>query len=450
MIKKPKVRGGVALKLDAADAEPQAIETLPAPEQVVIPLIHHDGVPAVPCVATGDLVACGQCIGKAAHHAAVPVHASVSGTVRSIVPWPFSVRRDAMSMVIENNGRDEFASPIPYDKPVEECTAGDLFRRIEQSGIIDTNVNAVPLLQKLEAAAGAKPDLLVVNALVTEPFADARLSIMHAYAEKIFTGIMLCMKITGAAKCRVAVNEKRPGAYKAFSSLALAQGGEQITIAALRPNYPFHHERLLARAFTGVTLRGSKSSLDAGCMVIGCEALAAVHDAVMEFRPCYERVVAVGGPAAAAPKTFRVRIGTPVQTLLAACETDVEACAKVVDGGPLSGNALQELSTPVLKTSSAIIALDKPSLFIESLPCMKCRRCHEVCPSGLEPARLVLAVQKRDIEAARACGIAACLECGCCSYVCPSRINLVHWLRYGKSLSRRSQSQASDNLGAAA
>lgn len=54
------------------------------PISVTIPLLQHIGAPAIPCVAVGDKVKEGQCIGKAAGMVSVPVHASINGTVRKI------------------------------------------------------------------------------------------------------------------------------------------------------------------------------------------------------------------------------------------------------------------------------------------------------------------------------------------------------------------------------
>jgi Na+-translocating ferredoxin:NAD+ oxidoreductase RnfC subunit len=54
------------------------------PGNVAIPLLQHRGAPAVPCVAIGDRVKGGQCIGKAAGTVSAPVHASINGTVRDI------------------------------------------------------------------------------------------------------------------------------------------------------------------------------------------------------------------------------------------------------------------------------------------------------------------------------------------------------------------------------
>ena len=186
MIKKPKVRGGVLLKADAAFAETPKIEPVPAPAQVIIPLLHHDGTPAVPCVSPGDLVACGQCIGNAAHESAAPVHASVSGTITAIVPYPYVTRRDTMSVIIENNGKDEFASPIPYDGPWREAEPAGLLEKLKKSGVIDGNGDrCVALHEKFSAAQGGKADTLVVSLLSTEPYCPVAPFVTAGQIEKL-------------------------------------------------------------------------------------------------------------------------------------------------------------------------------------------------------------------------------------------------------------------------
>ena len=88
MVKQRKVSGGVYLKSDwRTDALP--IEVLPSPPHVVIPLVHHGGTCARPCVKVGDRVAAGQLIGEPGEGAAA-VHASVCGNVhrgRAIFLW---------------------------------------------------------------------------------------------------------------------------------------------------------------------------------------------------------------------------------------------------------------------------------------------------------------------------------------------------------------------------
>ena len=65
--------------------------------------------------------------------------------------------------------------------------------------------------------------------------------------------------------------------------------------------------------------------------------------------------------------------------------------------------------------------------------CVRCGRCVDVCPMGLVPTRLALAVRAGAWDATRRYSIHACMECGCCAWECPARIPLVQLIRVGKA-----------------
>ena len=55
----------------------------------------------------------------------------------------------------------------------------------------------------------------------------------------------------------------------------------------------------------------------------------------------------------------------------------------------------------------------------ETLPCIKCGKCAEVCPVNLIPS-LIMDNPKK----AKELQINKCMNCGLCSYVCPSKIEV--------------------------
>ncbi|MBU0529314.1 hypothetical protein KKF86_06110, partial [bacterium] len=61
-----------------------AIETLPKPKEVFIPLQQHIGAPCKSLVEVGDTVKIGQVIGSTEAYVSSPVHATISGTVKDI------------------------------------------------------------------------------------------------------------------------------------------------------------------------------------------------------------------------------------------------------------------------------------------------------------------------------------------------------------------------------
>ena len=90
------------------------------------------------------------------------------------------------------------------------------------------------------------------------------------------------------------------------------------------------------------------------------------------------------------------------------------------------------LEAPIMKGSNGIIAI--PSDVTETVECIKCGRCVDVCPMELKP--LYFAKELMDPAALKARNIMDCMECRCCEYICSSKIPLVTMIKAGKNAVR--------------
>lgn len=431
--------GGLVLKADKQQTDALPIETFPAPPIVTIPLLQHaGGTPARPIVKQGDFVSMGQMIGEASADTSAAVHASVSGTVINVSRYPYSENQDTFAVSIENNGDDEFASPIPYDKTWQDSSPQELAGKILLSGIIDFNGTGVPAHTKL-AIAQKPTESLILNAMVTEPYANADYRLLLEQTEKVLTGGLIGKKITGAEHIIIAINDKDSAVEQALTPLLADERFKDIAIKKLKPKYPQHEEKLLARVCSATPAAALHS------VVLSATSAACIRDAVIECIPWYQRVVTVAGETALSPKHFLVRIGSPIAPLLKAGAVDLTKTTKIISGGPLSGRAISALDAPVTKSTNALIALGTTYPGLGGFACISCGRCMSVCPMRLAPARLALLAQKKDTAEALDWHIHDCIDCGCCAFVCPSAINLVHFIQYGKqqvTISMRSEALA--------
>lgn len=434
VLKKSKTfTGGLVLNAEKQQAEPLPLSMLPQPPIVTIPLLQHSGgTPARLMVKEGDIVSMGQMIGATQGDTCAAVHASVSGTVVKVLRYPFSENPDTLAVSIENNGEDEFASPIPYDKPWQECSPQELIAKISLSGIVDFNGTAVPAHSKLAAAKDLPAEFLILNAMVTEPFADADYRLTLEQTEKVLTGGLISQKIIGTKTLSVAINDKNSVIEKALLTLIADERFKTISLIKLKPKYPQHEEKILARSCSATPAAALRT------VVMSAASAAQLRDAVMESIPWYQRIVTVAGECAGPAKSFLVRIGTPVSSLLKAVEADLTKTTRIISGGPLSGTSISTLETPVLKSTNAILALAAHCPGPDPFACINCGRCVRVCPMRLTPSRLALLAKKNETAEAMAWNINDCIDCGCCSYVCPSAINLLHLIQYGKRQAGRS------------
>ena len=70
--------------------------------------------------------------------------------------------------------------------------------------------------------------------------------------------------------------------------------------------------------------------------------------------------------------------------------------------------------------------------FTPYLPCLKCGRCIENCPAGLQPIQIKNAFDDKNVKDLESFDCTKCVECGMCSFVCPSKIELTDAIRKAK------------------
>ena len=110
-----------------------------------------------------------------------------------------------------------------------------------------------------------------------------------------------------------------------------------------------------------------------------------------------------------------------------------EGDVKVLNGGPMMGRAMVDLSSPVTKGCSGITVLGgaEAQRGAESA-CIKCAKCVQACPMGLEPYLLSKLSRKQLWERLEGEEVTSCIECGCCQFTCPADLPLLDYIRLGK------------------
>ena len=145
----------------------------------------------------------------------------------------------------------------------------------------------------------------------------------------------------------------------------------------------------------------------------------------------------VSGGAIKNPQNLKVRIGTPISSLIEECGGFKENPVKVVVGGPMMGFTIYDLDTPVTKGTSGILALTAREVKGSAqTACISCGRCIAACPMGLNPTTLFKYIDHSDYDSAEEIGLMDCKECGSCGYVCLARIPLIQGMRLGKRMLR--------------
>ena len=97
------------------------------------------------------------------------------------------------------------------------------------------------------------------------------------------------------------------------------------------------------------------------------------------------------------------------------------------------GKAVISLDVPVTKgTNSITVLTDADAHRKKAQPCIRCAKCVNVCPMGLEPFLLATLSAHKDWERVEKEDVMSCIECGSCQFTCPSHRYLLDYIRLGK------------------
>ncbi|HJI19265.1 MAG: electron transport complex subunit RsxC [Alistipes sp.] len=411
-----------------------AVEPLPLPDLVNIPLSQHIGAPATAKVAKGDRVLAGQLIAEATGFMSANIHASVSGVVKAVEAVPNGQGMRQPMITIQREG-DQWAEGIDRDPALKrdcDLAPAEILDRIKRAGIVGMGGATFPTHVKLAVPPGKKAEFLIINGVECEPYLTSDHRVMLERGEELIVGVTILMKALGVGNAFIGIENNKPDAIAHLTALAASYAG--VRVVPLKVQYPQGGEKQLIAAVTGREVPPPPAlPIDVGAVVCNASTTLAVYEAVQKNKPLLERVVTVTGKGVARPCNLLVRMGTPVSALLEAAGGLPEDAGKVLNGGPMMGRAMVNLDSPVTKGCSGITVLGgREALRGADSACIKCAKCVSACPMGLEPYLLSKLTRKQAWERLETEQITNCIECGCCQFTCPAYLPLLDYVRLGK------------------
>ena len=413
----------------------QPITECPLPKQAIIPLVQHIGAPAQAVVEVGAKVKVGELLAKAGGFVSANICSPVSGTVTKIGDWTDAWGAPGQAIYIDVQG-DEWMPEIDRTPElVRACTMEPkaIIDKIAAAGIVGLGGACFPTHVKLLPPPGKKAEVLIVNGVECEPYLTCDHQLMLEHGEEIVVGIEILKRALGVDRAIIGIENNKKDAIERMTKLVQTKLG--IEVVPLKLKYPQGGEKQLIDACIGRQVPSGALPIEVGAVVDNVATIYAVYEAVQKNKPLISRVMTVTGKKVAKPGNYSVRFGTPIDEVIALAGGVPADTGKIIGGGPMMGRAMDHVENmPANKRLSGLLFLpEAESIRPEEENCIRCGKCVQACPMGLEPYLLQRMSQLEMWEDCEKHDVMDCIDCGCCVFACPAHRRLLDGIRPAKA-----------------
>ncbi len=398
------------------------------PKFIYVPLIVGNDTDITVLVKKGDYVCKGEMVARKKGPLTIPLHSSVSGMVVDFEERLYHNGAYVKCIKIENDFKERTLEKNDQ-KEISKYTKQEFIEMIQASGIVGMGGAGFPTYVKYQTEQNIRT--LIVNAVECEPYITADDTIGTQKTEEILQAIDAILEINNIQRAFIAIKKNNSELLHAFQTRIGTYAN--IQIVEIPNRYPMGWEKALVEFVTGNTYQ--KLPIEIGVIVNNISTIYAIYQALKTKSPLLERIVTITGDMVKQPTNVLVKLGTPAHEVIEAIgglkRTKDVLC---IAGGPMMGNTLPSDDVIVTADMNAIVILRKQEDFLEQT-CMRCGKCVEVCPAGIEPVLIKDACE--DKEVLKKLQVNRCVECGLCSYICPAKIKVREYVKKAKETLRK-------------
>ncbi len=392
-----------------------------APKNMVYSLSQQHNMKCSPTVKRADRVLVNQIIGAGENNSIVPIYSSVSGTVKQITTKVDLMGNKVDVILIENDFLYEKEERESYDYTT--ISFEDLREKIKELGLIETqNLSNRKRGMQLSFKKDAKN--ILINAQESGLYGQVGSYLYENEKEDFSRGIKLLRTLYKNAQITV-LSTSDADSVIGFTEILKDLDAQLVSKI---PTQFYHDMNLASRdVFGDFAMKNT--------MVIDAFLLPAVARGLLDNRLTHYQLLLINGGAVKTPGIYKVLSGTTLNYVMEKAE--VENPFRVVAGNILSGDAVFALDAPINRGIREVLFLNENEVSKEEeMNCIKCGRCADVCPVGLQPYELNALVIHRDFDEFFKNRGGMCVECGRCSYVCPSKRHLLQSFKTAKKVKR--------------
>jgi len=309
----------------------------------------------------------------------------------------------------------------------------ELVHLVRNAGVVGAGGAGFPTYKKIDGEV----EIVIANGAECEPLLHKDRMLMENYPKEILAGMQHVMNHMKAKEGIVVIKRKNRKAIQSMSSHL----PENVTIFEMADVYPAGDEYEVVYHSTGRRIPAGGLPLEVGVVVQNVETLFNIHRAVVGH-PVTHSMMTVHGHVNT-PLTAWFPVGMSYRDVLEVAGGATIDDFVVIDGGPMMGKVVSDLSAPVTRVSSGLIVMPRESKLAvrKSLPeraykrsgksaCDQCSLCTEMCPRYLlgYPVQPHLVMRSLlttgETSETLTHWAQACCECNICSlWACPEDLD---------------------------
>ena len=428
--------GGLKLPLNHELTIDKPLTLAKPPRKVCVLLSQHSGSPAVASVARGERVKLFDVIAKAIGAVSCDVHSPVSGVVEAVDEYAHPYYKYSQGIVIAADPPGEENGALSFNE-AQRFEIDEIAELAKKCSVIDTVSGNKPLHSKLSGLKPSQVHYFIVSFVQNEPYIHNMETISHNYMDEIISSVSYLGDALSPAFIFLAIPYHMIKLITAIDNKLNKNRAEykNFKIVRVTDKYPQANELILASSILKTKINPSKILQNHKCLILDASTMFHLYEALKFKKPQIDCHLTVSGYGITKPANVKARIGTYISDIVEQCGGFCGNVNSVIVDGLMSGYSQFTLDVPIIKSNRSITVIPTERLSSSGEEkCMRCKKCVDMCPMGLNPARLNFISRSSAHEKAVEEGIYSCIECGVCSYICPSRINIAHSIILSKKM----------------
>lgn len=391
---------------------------------IYIPLANGGSTNVEVLVKTGDKVKVGTKVAVRNDNFTVPLFSSVSGKVVGVEKLLHSSNKQVDHLIIENDFQyDKEQAVMPVD--INTTDRETLIDLTMNAGIVGCGGAGFPTYIKYKSAKDIHT--ILINGVECEPYITADYKEMSHHFDHLILGVEAMLKMAEAKKAVIAIKKDKGRLIDDLKNAL--KDKSQIEVVGVPNQYPMGWERTVV--FEVFKKRYDRLPAEVGIIVNNATTAIQLGLAISQGEPIVEKVITVSGDGIKNPQNVLVPVGTKVKDIISKLAGYTSDDVLLINGGPMMGRTMPHEDFVITPYTNAITVL-KTQKFT-TLACLRCGKCSEYCPAGLQPVRINQMLAANNYEQLEKLVPQECIECGMCTFVCPSRIEVTEGVRRAKA-----------------